>query len=766
MTTRRDFSAPPLAISLLYVAVVGTLIATHLLTPDSGVATICYNLVVVMLPVAALVSWKYLRPPRVVWQVATAMASAFLVANIAGSVGGDPPSGASAIVENAALLVGQGLLFAFLVAFTRRRRGRNVASTIADAGIMALAGWLVVWVAFLEPTIAAAQGSVVATIAQGLYQPLSIGSIFLLAMLLYADTFRSPAVWMLSGVISFTVAGDVTYALEAAGHTGSHHIVGDTLYLLAYLCAGALLMHPSLHSLLEPTPVGEPRNKTPRILLSSSSMLIPIAVLAFGNPRNTLDQWVRFVSAVVIVVAVIARVVVTLRATTASQTQLLAMAQHDPLTGLPNRVLLGEQITGSLHDSWRTNTRPTVLFIDLDRFKNINDSLGHAVGDEVLRLVGRRLRLALPERVIVGRISGDEFMALDPGVQSTGEAMAFADLVLSVFREPFHVGAGDLYVTASVGLAIANNSATADELHRNSDTAMYRAKEAGRNCVAVYDDTMHERVSHRLQIESALHRALDRRELILNYQPIVDLTTMDVVGFEALMRWHLSDGRLISPAEFIPIAEDTGLIISIGSWALLEALTQLDGWIRSGVCAPDASMSVNVSPRQLRDPHLISAVSEALLRSSISPSQLWLEVTESVMIDEPEQALAVLRRLRALGVRVAIDDFGTGYSSLNHLRRFPLQRIKIDRAFIAGIADDDSSRSLVRTIIAMADSLGLEVVAEGVESRRQLELLQAMDCAKAQGYLLSIPVPGDAMRATIDGMRRPGPPVDYANPMT
>jgi diguanylate cyclase len=735
------------------------------MTSSSALAAACYNLVIVMLPVAAIVSWRYLRPPTLVWQVATATATAFLVANIASTFGDDPQSDSAAIVESVALLIGQALTFAFLVAFIRRRLGRDVAATIADAGIMALAGWMVVWVGLIQPTIEVAEDSLIATVAQGLYQPLSIGSIFLLAILLYADTFRSPAVWMLSGVIVFTVAGDITYALEAAGHAGEHHVVGDTLYLLAYLCAGALLMHPSLHSLMEQTPVGEPRNKTPRILLSSSSLLVPVAVLAFGEPHDTTDRWVRFVSALVIVCAVVARVVVTLRAASASQTRLLALAQHDPLTGLPNRVLLGEQITGSLHDSWRTNTRPTVLFIDLDRFKNINDSLGHAVGDEVLRLVGRRLRLALPERVVLGRISGDEFMALDPAVQSTGEAIAFAELVLSVFREPFHVGAGDLYVTASVGLAIANNSATADELHRNSDTAMYRAKEAGRNCMAVYDDTMHERVSHRLHIESALHRALDRRELMLNYQPIVDLATMDVVGFEALMRWHLSDGRLISPAEFIPIAEDTGMIISIGSWALLEALTQLDGWIRSGVCAPDASMSVNVSPRQLRDPHLISAVSEALLRSSISPSQLWLEVTESVMIDEPEQALAVLRRLRALGVRVAIDDFGTGYSSLNHLRRFPLQRIKIDRAFIAGIADDDSSRSLVRTIIAMADSLGLEVVAEGVESKRQLELLQAMDCAKAQGYLLSIPVPGDAMRATIEGMRRPGPPVDYAKPL-
>jgi hypothetical protein len=230
MTTRRDFSAPPLAVSLLYVGVVGALITTHLMTSSSALAAACYNLVIVMLPVAAIVSWRYLRPPTLVWQVATATATAFLVANIASTFGDDPQSDSAAIVESVALLIGQALTFAFLVAFIRRRLGRDVAATIADAGIMALAGWMVVWVGLIQPTIEVAEDSLIATVAQGLYQPLSIGSIFLLAILLYADTFRSPAVWMLSGVIVFTVAGDITYALEAAGHTGEHHVVGDTLY--------------------------------------------------------------------------------------------------------------------------------------------------------------------------------------------------------------------------------------------------------------------------------------------------------------------------------------------------------------------------------------------------------------------------------------------------------------------------------------------------------------------------------------------------------
>jgi EAL domain-containing protein (putative c-di-GMP-specific phosphodiesterase class I) len=283
---------------------------------------------------------------------------------------------------------------------------------------------------------------------------------------------------------------------------------------------------------------------------------------------------------------------------------------------------------------------------------------------------------------------------------------------------------------------------------------MYRAKDAGRNCVAVFDESMLERVTQRLAVETALYRALERRELRLVHQPIIDIELGDVLGFEALMRWEQEDGTTISPAEFIPIAEETGTIVPIGAWALLEALSHLRDWIDKGVCPATASMSVNVSPRQLYDPNFIAVVNEALMRSRVAPQQLWLEITEGVMIAEPEQTMATLRRLNTLGVRVAIDDFGTGYSSLSLLQRFPIQRLKIDRSFISGIADDVNSRSLVKTIIAMADSLGLDTVAEGVESIRQLQSLADLRCAKAQGFLISHPVSPEAMASTIAALDR------------
>jgi diguanylate cyclase (GGDEF)-like protein len=455
--------------------------------------------------------------------------------------------------------------------------------------------------------------------------------------------------------------------------------------------------------------------------------------------------------------AVTLRVVLSVRANNDAQAELLRAAQTDPLTGLPNRILLLEQISSYVHEAWRADREPTLYFVDLDRFKNINDSLGHSAGDEVLRIVAERLVAAVPPEAMVARLSGDEYVVLDPTTRSLDAASSLADRLLAVFREPLALNEGDVFVTASIGVSsITSLSSKPEDVLRHADTAMYRAKDSGRNCMAFYDESMHERIAHRLTVETALYRALDRQELRMFHQPIMDLDTGEVVGFEALMRWQQADGTIVSPAEFIPIAEETGTIVPIGAWALLEALSQLRRWIDDGVCSASCTMSVNVSPRQLADPNLPSIVSEALSRSGVDASHLWIEITESVMISEPELALATLQKMKALGVRVALDDFGTGYSSLSLLQRFPLQRIKIDRAFVQGIADNPSDRALVRTIVAMALSLGLDLVAEGVESLHQMDVLSELGCTKAQGYLISHPVPADAMRSTVSSLQRLG----------
>jgi EAL domain-containing protein (putative c-di-GMP-specific phosphodiesterase class I) len=302
--------------------------------------------------------------------------------------------------------------------------------------------------------------------------------------------------------------------------------------------------------------------------------------------------------------------------------------------------------------------------------------------------------------------------------------------------------AGDMFVTASIGVAYAvpNLRLSAEDLMQHADTAMYRAKSAGRNCIALFDDSMLESVTKRLDVETALYRALERNELRLVHQPIVDIDLGIVIGFEALMRWDRKDSGTVSPLDFIPIAEETGTIVPLGSWAINDALQQLRSWVDTGLCTPNTTMSVNVSPRQLHDPEFVTIVSNALDASGVSPEQLWLEVTESVMITEPTQALSSLRRLNALGVRIAIDDFGTGYSSLSLLQKFPIQCIKIDRAFVNDISTDKATQNIVRTIIAMADAMGADIVAEGVEDKTQLHTLKSVNCHRAQGYLISPPV--------------------------
>ena len=657
-------------------------------------------------------------------------------------------------------LCGSICIIIALVNMLSGRASANIRSVIGDALIVGLGSWLISWVALIEPAIRNRGGSLGDSILGGAYQPAGTVVLFLLVLLLFSGSgTRQASIWLVTLTMAFNLAADVLWGLADAGHLGDTAIrVSMALYVAAYFTAAGAFIHPTVVWLKRS--VDEPLNNKVfgRLILTTSSLIIPIIALAATGPADRVDGLVRSVSALVLAGAVTLRVTQAVRANGRTQADLRLSAQTDALTHLPNRTLLLERINDCLRMAWQSDSHPTLYFVDLDRFKNINDSLGHAAGDEVLKMVAIRLSKAAPEHSTVARLSGDEYVVLDPSTRSPGSSLALAERLLSIFREPLPISQGDVFVTASIGVASLSpsSSSTAEDLLRHADTAMYRAKDAGRNCLAVYDESMHERVAHRLSVETALYRALDRRELRLFHQPILDLESGDVVGFEALMRWQQADGTMVSPAEFIPIAEDTGTIVPIGSWALLEALTQLRHWIDDGVCSESATMSVNVSPRQLSDPNFPSIVNEALTRSGVSPQLLWLEVTESVMIAEPELALATLRRVRSLGVRIALDDFGTGYSSLSLLQKFPLQRIKIDRAFVHGVADNPNDRSLVRTIVAMGRSLGLDMVAEGVESVHQLQVLSDLGCTKAQGYLISHPVPADAMRSTVAALERLG----------
>ena len=616
-------------------------------------------------------------------------------------------------------LVGTACIIGCLVVLLRGQGAHSHPGLLGDSLIVALGSWIISWAALVQPIVSNAGGAAWNTVLYGVYQPTAAVVLFLVIVILLNNAYRPPSMWLLAGGLTFNLLGDLTYALIDGGHFGSGvERFALPMYCAAYFSAGAAFLHPSITTIRRTSaPVN--RQVLGRLIVTTSSLVFPVIVLAGTAPNDVTDKIVRSISAFVLATVVTVRVVLAVRANNRAQAELLHGAQTDPLTNLPNRTVLLERINQLLSNSWGQDQHPTLYFVDLDRFKNINDSLGHAAGDEVLVTVARRLINAVPEGTMVARLSGDEYVVLDATAKSSGAALALAERMLAVFREPLALSQGDVFVTASI-------------------------------------ESMHERVAHRLAVETALYRALDRRELRLFHQPILDLQSGDVVGFEALMRWQQSDGTIVSPAEFIPIAEDTGTIVPIGSWALLEALSQLRHWIDDGVCSPAATMSVNVSPRQLSDTNFPAIVSEALTRSGVSPQLLWLEVTESVMITEPELALATLRRLRSLGVRMALDDFGTGYSSLSLLQKFPLQRIKIDRAFVHGVADNPNDRSLVRTIIAMGRSLGLDIVAEGVESVHQLQVLSDLGCSKAQGFLISHPVPADAMRSTVAALERLG----------
>ena len=641
-----------------------------------------------------------------------------------------------------AVLASQLLLAAGFAFLARRRSGSSTLTALMDGIIVGLGAWMVLWVFLVRPTLGDQQTGllrVVGAITPGV----AVVVLFLLATMLFSETKTTVPVGLL-GLGGLAVVGGVLARAITFRESIPSADVGplDAPFIGGLLLCAAAYLHPAAAELLAPGRIRQSPPLLVRLTTITASLAAPIVVLALTDPVDRTDRVVRTVSACVLVASVMTRIVQSVLQNARTQEHLRRTALTDALTGLANRTLMLDHVQNALETSHRTRTRPTVLFIDVDHFKTINDSLGHATGDGVLTEVASRLVAAAGDDAVVARISGDEFVVLDETTESPTQSVILAERMMEAFRRPIDGGNGDMFVTASIGVAYATGDALldADTLMRHADAAMYRAKNAGRNCISLFDESMLEGVSRRLNVETALYRALERGELRLVHQPILDLDIGVVVGFEALMRWDRGAEGNVPPSDFIPIAEETGTIVPLGSWALRDALTQLRAWIDAGVCRPNTTMSVNVSPRQLHDPHFVSNVSDALHVAGLRGEQLWLEVTESLMITEPEQALASLRQLNALGVRVAIDDFGTGYSSLSVLQQFPVQCIKIDRSFVQDLASNEGTRSIVRTIVAMARTLGAEIVAEGVESPDQVDILRSLDCSRAQGYLISAPV--------------------------
>ncbi|MBC7951936.1 MAG: EAL domain-containing protein [Rhodospirillaceae bacterium] len=420
--------------------------------------------------------------------------------------------------------------------------------------------------------------------------------------------------------------------------------------------------------------------------------------------------------------------------------RLLRQANFDDLTGLPNRVLMLDRLDQAIAVAKRTGMLSALLCIDLDRFKDINDSLGHEAGDRILKVVGERLGGCVREGDSLARMGGDEFVIILPGIEDGESARMVAERVVEIMSHPMDVEGQDYFITASIGITLYPNDGTDRQvLLKNADLAMYKAKELGRNRYGFFTAEFNRRLQERLALEGQLRGAAVRQELLLHYQPIVNLKTGQPVGVEALLRWQPPGEKLRMPGDFIPIAEEVGLICGLGQWVVETACSELKGMLRNGIVL--GRVAVNVSPRQLREEGFGRMVKHMLSVNGLTPEHLELEITESVLMDDTSVTSANLQMLCDLGIRLSIDDFGTGYSSLGYLQRYPFSTLKIDRSFVSVAPDNRGAGRLVETMITMAHGLGLEVIAEGVETEEQAEFLRARNCDQVQGFLFGRPKP-------------------------
>ena len=441
-----------------------------------------------------------------------------------------------------------------------------------------------------------------------------------------------------------------------------------------------------------------------------------------------------------------------------TEERLAHLAHHDSLTNLPNRVLFGDRLMQAVALARRNKKMIAVMLLDLDRFKEVNDTLGHRFGDHLLVEVSRRLKNSIREADTISRLGGDEFAVILSDISEIEKSAQVAQHFMQTVSEPFEIEGHEIYITTSIGITIyPADSDNMETLLKNADTAMYYAKSRGRNNFQFFTHEMNSRIIEKLFIESKLRRALDHEEFQLNYQPQVEAATGSIVGMEALLRWVNPDLGDMAPSKFIPIAEDTGLIIPIGEWVIKEACMQAASWLEDGV--PILNLSINLSARQFHKQTIVETISAILRETGFDPHHLELEITESVIMQDVDENIQTLRRLKDLGLRLSIDDFGTGYSSLNYLKRFPIDVLKIDRSFVMDITSDPENSSVVSAIIALAHSLNLKVIAEGVETAEQLAFLKERGCNELQGYYFSKPIPGHRIKDLFRKEQRSGRPL-------
>ena len=652
----------------------------------------------------------------------------------------------AASLADVAYLAGYPALAAGIVFLLRARQSNGRFDGIFDGCILALAGSVAVWEGLLEPTIG--QGMpLTERLVTTAYPTMDLVLLTAVASLALTDIRALPAYRYLFVGLTMQLAADVAFATSAVSGAYVDGVWFDGGWLLGYLFLGLAALHPSMRRLAEPVeqPSAARFGPVRAMVLGLSLLAGPVALVLEGSGMDPYDGPVILSIFTVATLLVLARLWGLLTGKDRDIEERAHAALHDALTGLPNRVLFLDRLDHALRRSQRSGEGVAVLFLDIDHFKLVNDTAGHAVGDQLLQTVAERLCSAVRGADTVARFAGDEFTVLCEGVHDEVGAAVVADRILEMLAPPVALPELDLHLSASIGIAVAVGGAIeADELLRNADTAMYQAKVRGRACHEVFDHAMRDRAVARLATEDALRRALEEDQLFLEYQPEIALRSGDVYAVEGLLRWAHPERGVVPPLEFLPIAEDSGLIVPIGRWVLHTACAQAQRWQDElGDRAP--VMAVNVSARQLTRSDVAADVASALAASGLDPRKLCIEVTESILLEDADAARTTLLRLSELGVSIAMDDFGTGYSSLSHLRELPVDIVKIDRSFVQGLGQSDGDAALVGAVIGMAQALGILTVAEGVETEQQAAWLRSRGCDLAQGYLFARPQPADAV---------------------
>ncbi len=613
---------------------------------------------------------------------------------------------------------------------------------LTDGIIIGLGSALLSTVLLILPTAEIQSRPALVRIPATIYPVTDIILLFLLLNLGFTTASSLISFRLFAAAMISMFVGDVASAWLGTQDVLTTPPLLSVPYLVAYTLIGASAMHPSMPGLSAIRPRMVQPWSPPRLALIIAALLTPAMLLVHQHP-SMVDHVAVVVAGTGLSLAMLVRALSAVRDYTRAGQVLRHQATHDLLTGLPNRVLLAERIQTMLESPRPAGCRAWVTYVNLDDFHLVNDHWGHDTGDQVLAEVARRLVALADDSQVVARIGGDEFAIAGRDDQ---DPTGLARRVQQVLREPVQLAGMELVVTSSTGVVSAGEQATAETMLRDADTAVYRAKSQGRDRCAVFDESMRAALRQRLETELALRQALPNGQLWVAFQPQLDPGADRLVGAEALLRWRHPERGEISPVEFIPIAEQSGLITEIGAWVLHRSLQQLVEWRAEALLPESFSMSVNASARQITDDDLHLLIDDALQQHRVPGGMLTVEITESVLMTDTDEISPVLLRLRELGLQLSVDDFGTGYSSLSYLSRFPVNEVKIDRAFISGLGHDAADETIVRAVVAMASGLNLTVVAEGVETIQQRDSITQLGIQRAQGWLWGKPVHGAEFR--------------------